>query len=153
MNENMANGTNTNTKNVIVANKITQTNFQEAPPMPAAATSSNDPSLTTNAADLDKLLDAMGQSELTALANSLFLKLAVMSSIDSNPADFCSQSLNAMIALKENNKSNLIYKFAQAINLRHPTTNQALFPMDRMPFGLIQYQIEFFTCTHISQVC
>ena len=28
-----------------------------------------------------------------------------------------------------------------------------LMPLDRMPFGLIEYQLEFFTATNIMQVC
>ena len=57
-----------------------------------------------------------------------------------------------MVLLQENNKSNLLYKFAFAICNKDPVTNYSIFLMDHMPFGL-EYQIEFFSCTNINQVC
>ena len=61
-------------------------------------------------------------------------------------------SIKAMELLKMNNKNNLLYKFALALCNTKPGTNEPVFPMDRMPFGLVEYQIEFFSCTHIKQV-
>ncbi|KAI8517539.1 hypothetical protein Bbelb_035560 [Branchiostoma belcheri] len=31
-------------------------------------------------------------------------------------------------------------------------TDEPLMPLNRMPFGLVQYQIEFFTCTNVQQI-
>eukprot|EP00058_Branchiostoma_floridae_P027248 XP_002612739.1 hypothetical protein BRAFLDRAFT_97281 [Branchiostoma floridae] len=33
-----------------------------------------------------------------------------------------------------------------------PGTDEPLMPLERMPFGLVQYQIDFFTCTNVQQV-
>ena len=57
-----------------------------------------------------------------------------------------------MELLKQNNKNNLLYKFAFALCDTKPGTDEPVFPMDRMPFGLVEYQIEFFSCTHVKQV-
>lgn len=98
------------------------------------------------------LLHHLNLDDLKTLTNKLFLQLALAHNITSNPANFCSLSLQAMVLLKENNKSNLLYKYALALCSTNPVTKEPIFPMDRMPFGLVEYQIEFFSCTHISQV-
>ena len=54
-----------------------------------------------------------------------------------------------MELLKKNNKNNLLYTCALALCNTKPGTDEPVFPMDRMPF---EYQIEFFSCTHIRQV-
>ena len=43
-------------------------------------------------------------------------------------------------------RSNLLFKFAQCVGKQRPDDSDTLMPMDRMPFGLLQYQIELFTC-------
>ena len=48
-----------------------------------------------------------------------------------------------MELLKQNNKNNLLYKFAFALCDTKPGTDEPVFPMDRMPFGLVEYQIVF----------
>ena len=86
------------------------------------------------------------------LTNSLWLNLANTNNINNNPADFVSLSLDAMIILMQVNKPNLLYKFACCIAKKRPDSEDSLFPLNRMPFGLVEYQIEFFSCTHIAQV-
>lgn len=65
---------------------------------------------------------------------------------------FISKSLKAMQKLEENGKNNLVSKFARGIADERPESNESLFPLNRMPFGLVEYQIEFFTATHVQQV-
>ena len=99
-----------------------------------------------------KLTTLLDNDELENLLNKLFLHLALAHNITSNPGNFCSLSIKAMELLKKNNKNNLVYKFALALCKTKPDTDEPVFPMDRMPFGLVEYQIEFFSCTHIRQV-
>ena len=49
-------------------------------------------------------------------------------------------------------RNNLLYKFALALCKTKPGTDDPIFPMDKMPFDLVEYQIEFFSCTPIRQV-
>lgn len=86
------------------------------------------------------------------LANNLFAHLAKQSGIDSNPADFISLSLKGMKRLKGREKNNILYKFSECLGRDRPGTTLPLMPLDRMPFGLIEYQIEFFSSSHITQV-
>ncbi|XP_048587841.1 uncharacterized protein LOC125570328 isoform X1 [Nematostella vectensis] len=49
--------------------------------------------------------------------------------------------------LQMQGKPNLVYKWCQCLH----GVNRSL-QLDRMPFGMIQYRIEFFSCTHIAQI-
>jgi hypothetical protein len=84
--------------------------------------------------------------------NILFLKLANQRGITTNPSNFASLALDAMKLLQEHGKSNLVYKFAYCLATRSPGGDKPLFDVSRMPFGIVEYQIEFFSCTNIMQV-
>ena len=121
----------------------------EAPPSQPASTASTSttascsgqPSVTVE--NLFRLTSLLDNKDLQMLKNKLFLQLALANNITSNPANFCSLSLKAMELLKQNNKNNLLYKFAFALCDTKPGTDEPVFPMDRMPFGLVEYQIVF----------
>ena len=86
------------------------------------------------------------------MPNSAFLELAVKNGINSNPANFAELAVQAMKHLQEKGKSNLMYKFPMCIATNRPGSNDSLFPLDRMPLGLVEHQIEFFSATNIMQV-
>ncbi|KAK3712315.1 hypothetical protein QZH41_017251, partial [Actinostola sp. cb2023] len=48
---------------------------------------------------------------------------------------------------RESNSSNFLLTTNKRSGIEEP-----LFPLDRMPFGLVAYQIEFFACTNIMQI-
>ena len=81
------------------------------------------------------------------LLNKWFLQQATGMGIDSNPADFAALSLEAMLLLQRNDKPNLVYKWNDE--------GKPSLDLNRMPFGMLQYIIEFFSCTvtHVAQVC
>ena len=93
-------------------------------------------------------ISSIEESKLSELANLAFLELATRHGIDTNPADFATLAVKGMKTLKNHNKGNLIYKFAMCI----AKTRQSLFPLDRMQFGLVEFQIEFFSATNIMGV-
>ncbi len=99
-----------------------------------------------------KLACCLENSDLEELTNKLFYQLTLAHNLTSNPGNFCSLSIKSMELLKKNHKNNLLYKLALALCKTKPGTDEPVFPMDRMPFGLVEYQIEFFSCTHIRQV-
>ena len=87
-----------------------------------------------------------------SLLNSLFANTAENVGLNNCP-DFIEQSVAGMQRLKENDKANLIYKFAKCFGtLRNDESGECLMPMNRMPFGLVAYQIEFFTTHNAKQV-
>ncbi|KAI8499091.1 hypothetical protein Bbelb_235440 [Branchiostoma belcheri] len=87
-----------------------------------------------------------------SFGDDLFSSVAVARNINTYPTDFFSKSIHAMNTLQDNNKPNLLYRFAQILSTNRPGTNIPLLQLDRMPFGLIQYQLEFYSSTNVHQV-
>lgn len=65
---------------------------------------------------------------------------------------FVSLSIQAMKTLKKKGKPNIIKDFVKCLGLTRPDSQEPLMPVDRMPFGLIQHQIQFFCASDIQQV-
>ena len=134
-----------------VAHKVTQTPaFDETANQPCTTNAGT--TTVTNVEDLKNAISVLDDASLSDVANVSFLKLAVKNGIDTNPADFASQSIRAMKQLQEHGKNNLLYKFAFCIANSRPGSDVPLFPLTRMPFGLVEYQIGFFSVTNIAQV-
>lgn len=86
----------------------------------------------------------------TATLDKMFSNLATHAGISTNLSDYVSLSIAAMNILRKAKKPNLVYKWAKCIVGENGNPFMAL---DRMPFGLVEYQIEFFTATNVMQVC
>ena len=81
------------------------------------------------------------------------MKLAVGNGLYSNPKYFVSNSRQAMKRPSTNNKPNLVYKFSQMLTLQKAAnTMEPVIQLYRMPFGLLEYVIQFFTVTDVNQV-
>ena len=65
--------------------------------------------------------------------------------------DFLEISLNAMNTLKRANKFNLVLLLSKCFFTSNQDS-QPRMPLDRMPFGLIDYNIRFFACNAIQSV-
>ena len=90
--------------------------------------------------------------DVIAILDKLYLWVACKKGITSNPRSFIQLSLEAMKRLEDNNKVNLVFKFCQGLAQDRPDKSGPLIPIHRMPFGLLQHCIEFFTCTSVMQV-
>jgi hypothetical protein len=84
-----------------------------------------------------------------AVFDKLFADLSSSVGVISNCARFISLSIEAMQILQKAKKHNLVYKWSQCIVGENGTP---FIPINRMPFGLIEYQLEFFTATNVMQV-
>jgi hypothetical protein len=84
------------------------------------------------------------------LMDQMFARLSSSCGINAKLSNFISLSIEAMISLQNAGKSNLIYKWAKCIV---GEDGKPLMQLNRMPFELIEYQMEFFTATNIMQVC
>ena len=98
-----------------------------------------------------KFLDKVCVDALCILED-LYAWLAKKMEVSSSVHGFIQLSLQAMKILEGNGKSNLVVKFCQCLANDRPDKSGSLMPMHRMPFGLIQHCIEFFTCTNVMQV-
>ena len=110
--------------------------------------------LGTNFNLADLLIKFLGKETVNALTivEQLYFWLAQKMGISSSVLGFVELSISAMQRLQTNNKVNLILKFCQCLAIERPDKSGPLMPIHRMPFGLIQYCIEFFTCTNVMQV-
>ena len=85
--------------------------------------------------------------------DELYFKIAVMEGIRSNPKHFITTSIKAMKRLQAESRCNLVYKFCQMLTyVNNFDQSSYLMRLDRMPFGLLDYVIQFFTCTNTRQV-
>jgi hypothetical protein len=76
-----------------------------------------------------------------------------MEGISSNPKHFIATSIKAMERLQDGRIVNLVYKSSKMLtNVNNFDQSSYLMRLDRMPFGLLDYVIQFFTCTNTRQV-
>jgi len=98
---------------------------------------------------LNQVVEKLTPSYTEKILDEMFLKAAVNRGITNNPLSFASTSLNAMKLLQDSGKPNLISKWSRCI---WGPEGKPKLDLKRMPFGLIEYQIEFFSCTNVMQV-
>ena len=99
----------------------------------------------------DPLFEAIAslskQDQLTLIRDS-FCHIANDQYNLSVPKDTVELLLRAMVHLEEKGKPNLIYRLCQGLGCLRPDGSDSLIPTSRMPYGLLQYIIEFFTIHH-----
>lgn len=58
-----------------------------------------------------------------------------------------------MTRLQLEKKPNLAYKFSEMLtSQKFSDVTEPVIKLDRMPFGLLDYTIQFFTCPNVKQV-
>ena len=113
----------------------------------------NDIVQETSVGDLLSKAKCLSSSDVSQLCESLFEEMMIREKIPMPGKDYIGLSLLAMARLAQRQKTNVVYKLAKVIAVNRPNSTEPLLPMNRMPWGLIQYQIDFFACTHINEVC
>ncbi len=68
-------------------------------------------------------------------------------------SDFLELANNAMCHLKDNNRSNIIYLLAKCVGTKRSNGLNSLLPVKRMPMELIEYVVNFFTSSSLTEVC
>ena len=68
------------------------------------------------------------------------------------PSDFLQLCLHAMAHLKQCDRTNVIYLLAKALGTMRSDQSDSLLPAKRMPMGLIEYIVQFFTSSSAKQV-
>ena len=89
---------------------------------------------------------------MLAITDQLYALVAEKMGLTSTAMGFVRLSLEAMRRLELNDKVNLVIKFRQGFANERPDKSGPLIPLPQMPFGLLQYCIEFFTCANVMQV-
>ena len=68
------------------------------------------------------------------------------------PDDFLQLSLSAMENLQANGKTNVLYGLAKGLGRLRLGSSESCFPVSRMPFGLLEYMVNFFNSSPGSNV-
>jgi len=89
---------------------------------------------------------------LIQVADSLVCSVASKSGLSWNLKGFLDTACRAMCELETHGRPNVVYFLCRCIAEKKEDGKTPLLPMDRMPFGLIQYQLEFFNATHVCQI-
>ena len=64
------------------------------------------------------------------------------------PSDYLSLSIKAMRNLKAAGRLNVVYGLAKALGTKRDDQSDTLLPCKRMPMGLIEFCVQFFTSSH-----
>ena len=72
--------------------------------------------------------------------------------ITTNVLNFPQLSLYAMKKLQDLEKSNTVYNLSKIISESRPDGSDSLMPLRRMPFGMVQFIMDFFASTNVMQV-
>ena len=68
------------------------------------------------------------------------------------PQDYLELSVQAMLHLKQCDRSNILYSLAKGLGTLKPDGSDSKFPAKRMPAGLLQHMVNFFAADNLSQV-
>ena len=102
--------------------------------------------------DMLSLSKTLSTEELTTLSDELFSEVVWRRSLKVPGDKFITKAIVAMKKLQDNGKTNVVYNLAKIVAENRPNSDESLIPLNRMPWGLIQYQIDFFACKHINEV-
>ncbi len=67
-------------------------------------------------------------------------------------ADFIQLSISAMKHIRSCGRSNIVYDFVKCLGTMRSDGSDSLLPAKRMPLGLIQHCVNFFSCLSLNKV-
>lgn len=68
------------------------------------------------------------------------------------PSDYLIYSGAAMVHLASNKRSNVLYSLAKGLGTLRKDKKDSLFPVQRMPMGLVEYAANFYIAGDVNQV-
>lgn len=92
------------------------------------------------------------ETEKSSILDSMFKTVCKESNMKQQPNTFVTLSIQSMTTLEKKGKPNLLFDLAKCLGTTRPNSDETLLPMNRMPFGLIQHQLQFFSATDVRQV-
>lgn len=95
-----------------------------------------------------KLLEPLECNEKLTVLSMLFITISGISL----PSDFLHLSMNAMQNLRAAGRSNTLYLLVKGLGTMRRDGSDSLLPVKRMPMGLIEYAVKFFTVSSVQQV-
>lgn len=138
---------------------------QGAPVSPGSSTTPQVVSMSIQGAPARDLSAEDAYSQCAAALNSLLppQQLSVLSQLFVDyihlhacsrvPEDFLNVTVEGIRHLSRNGRSNVIYLLAKALGTMRSDGLDSLLPTKRMPMGLIEHIVNFFTVDAINKVC
>ena len=125
--------------------QVTQSEISPAQPQRSTAVSE-----TTASQQGFASMDPVEQ--LNLLSDMFTLYLQQHTHIQIPPSDFICLAIQGMERLRKAGRKNVIYLMAKALGTARPDGSDSLLPTSRMPMGLVEHIVNFFTATSLQQV-
>ena len=116
--------------------------------------SSSQPMESTKTTCIDDLMDAVWQQEGSKqlkIISNLFCSYALSQGV-TVPSDFLKLFLDASLHLRRCNRINVVYGLAKAVGTLREDGKDSLLPAKRMPMGLVEHMVNFFTADNLNKV-
>ena len=98
-------------------------------------------------------LVALDASEQVAVLSELYSAyLRQHYNTQAVPSDFLELVARGMQHLHEKGRTNVIYSIAKAVGTMRSDGSDSLLPTARMPMGLIEYAVNFYTVSSVQKV-
>ena len=124
-----------------------QVTQSEISPQPQQSTAVGETSVSQQAfASMDPV------EQLNLLSDVFTLYLQQHTHIQVPPSDFIHLAIQGMERLHKAGWKNVIYLMAKALGTACPDSSDSLLPTSRMPMGLVEHIVNFFTATSLQQV-
>ena len=107
---------------------------------------------TAIATPTSRVEEPTGETRSLESLSAMFSKHCIENLHLEVPNDFLKLSASAMVRLKNNCQTNVVYNLATGVGTGRSDGNDSCFPVTRMPMGLVEYVANFFTITDINQV-
>lgn len=109
--------------------------------------------------DLDRLLaETFGKLDIAESVDQLSFISSLLRKYASSrrglivPNDFLELTLSAMDQLKAAGRTNVVYNLVKSIGTKRRDENESRLPVSRMPLGLIEHTVNFFSSSNLQQV-
>ena len=97
-------------------------------------------------------LEALHSHEQLEILSLLFSRVLQKCSTPTIPPDFLVLVSDGMQRLHASKRSNVIYLLAKALGTLRSDGSESLMPVNKMPMGLLEYTVNFFTASSIQKV-
>ena len=118
----------------------------------AQSHSSSTSLLVTNTDAFKETFTSLRSDEQLELLSELFSLLVRQSSVPILPSNFLELVVKGMKRLHDGGRSNVIYLLAKALGTTRSDGSDSLLPVSRMPMGLLEYMVNFFTASSTNKV-
>ena len=111
------------------------------------------PTRAQTIAQCQQVLVSLGEDDQLDIISELFLSYLKQhhTHLLLPPSDFLKLVVSAFNHLHQSRRSNVVYLLAMALGTTRPDGSDSLLPTSRMPMGLLEYIVTFFTASSVQK--